>query len=67
MQTFSLLNKTRAKVPAVPFRKIKDSVLGRSYELLNDIKEAIYFYQSAMRKEGRFRDSADRVAALQKK
>ena len=33
MQTFSLLNKTRAKVPAVPFRKIKDSVLGRSYEL----------------------------------
>ena len=33
MQTFSLLNKTRGKSPRIPFRKIKDSVLGRSYEL----------------------------------
>lgn len=40
--------------------------LGRSYELLNDVKEAIYFYQSALKKEGRFRDCADRIAALQK-
>jgi hypothetical protein len=41
--------------------------LGRSYELLNDVKEAIYFYQSAQRKEGRFRDCADRITALQAK
>lgn len=39
--------------------------LGRSYELLHDAKEAIHFFQSAMRKDGRFRDSAERIASLQ--
>lgn len=33
METFSLLNNTRGKTPAIPFRKIKDGVLGSSYEL----------------------------------
>jgi len=40
--------------------------LGRSFELLSDAKEAIHFYQQAIRKEGRFRDSVDRIATLQK-
>lgn len=39
--------------------------LGRSYELLGDSKEAIHFYQNAIRKDGRFRDSVERIAALQ--
>ena len=33
MNTFSLLNTTHGKTPAVPFKKIKESVLGTSYEL----------------------------------
>ncbi len=33
MDHFSLINKTRDKTPPIPFRKIKDIVLGRSYEL----------------------------------
>lgn len=33
MNTFSLLNKTRGKVPPIPFRKMKESVLGSSYDL----------------------------------
>lgn len=40
--------------------------LGRSYELLNDAREAVYFYQAAMKRDGRFRDAADRIAVLQK-
>ncbi len=40
--------------------------LGRSFEMLFDAKEAIHFYQSAMRRDGRFRDAAERIAALQK-
>ncbi len=40
--------------------------LGRSYELLNDAREAIHFYQAAMRRDGRFRDAADRILVLQK-
>ena len=40
--------------------------LGRSFELLNDAREAIHFYQAAMKRDGRFRDAADRIAVLQK-
>ncbi len=40
--------------------------LGRSYELLSDAREAIHFYTAATKRDGRFRDSTDRIAALQK-
>lgn len=40
--------------------------LGRSYELIGDAREAIHFYTAAARRDGRFRDSTDRIAALQK-
>jgi tetratricopeptide (TPR) repeat protein len=40
--------------------------LGRSYELLSDPREAIHFYQAAMKRDGRFRDAADRIAVLQR-
>ncbi|HNN93197.1 MAG TPA: tetratricopeptide repeat protein [Pseudomonadota bacterium] len=40
--------------------------LGRSYELLSDAREAIHFYSAAIRRDGRFRDATDRIAALQK-
>lgn len=33
MQNFSLTNKTRSKTPSIPFRTIKESVLGSRYEL----------------------------------
>src|SRR3989344_5223597 len=32
-KNFSLLNKTRSKIPPIPFAKIKDAVLGRDYDL----------------------------------
>lgn len=40
--------------------------LGRSFELLGDAREAIHFYTAATRRDGRFRDSTDRIAVLQK-
>ena len=33
MDTFSLLNKTRGVTPAIPFAKIKDAALGKTYDL----------------------------------
>lgn len=33
MANFSLTNKTRGKVPRIPFAQIKDTVLGADYEL----------------------------------
>ena len=39
--------------------------LGRSYEQLGDGKEAVHFYQQAIQRDGRFKDAADRIAAIQ--
>ncbi len=39
--------------------------LGRTYEQIGDPKEAIYFYQTAMKREGRFKDAAERIQTLQ--
>lgn len=33
MEYFSLVNKTRSKVPRIPFREIKDAILGKNYDL----------------------------------
>ncbi|MFO0573386.1 MAG: tetratricopeptide repeat protein [Polyangia bacterium] len=41
--------------------------LGRSYEMLGDSKEATYFFTQAQRPTGKFKDAAERVAALQAK
>lgn len=41
--------------------------LGRSYEQLGDIGEAIHFYQQALKPNGRFKDADSRIAALQGK
>lgn len=41
--------------------------LGRSYEMLGDAKEATYFYTQAQRPTGKFKDSAERIVALQAK
>ena len=41
--------------------------LGRSYEMLGDAKEATYFFTQAQRPTGKFKDAAERVAALQAK
>ena len=41
--------------------------LGRSYEQLGDVGEAIHFYQQALKPNGRFKDSDSRIAALQGK
>jgi tetratricopeptide (TPR) repeat protein len=41
--------------------------LGRSYELLSDVKEALHFYNKSLGPDGRFRDSADRIAALSRR
>ncbi|MGH7141566.1 MAG: rRNA maturation RNase YbeY [Minisyncoccia bacterium] len=31
--SFSLTNKTRSNIPAIPFERLKDTILGRGYEL----------------------------------
>ena len=41
--------------------------LGRSYEQLGDIGEAIHFYQQAIKPFGRFKDADSRITALQVK
>lgn len=41
--------------------------LGRSYEQLGDVGEAIHFYQQALKPNGRFKDADSRIAALQGK
>lgn len=41
--------------------------LGRSYEQLGDVGEAIHFYQLALKPLGRFKDADTRITALQSK